>query len=125
MELGLQAADWLAVEIRSKKMKYTRKGAVQVEVEVTEDGDRKYKFTGGTATVTGENPFATSMTLIIILASVGGVLVIGILIAIFVLSRKRAARLGSSSRAAFDSFDSRLVRPRPRPKGMVDPTSRP
>ena len=105
-----QSADWLAVEIKGKKMKYTRKGSEQVEVEVTEDGDKKYKFTGGTATVTGENPFASSMALIIGLSVGGGVLfLIIVLFAIFV-AKQRAARSDfvPSSYPGSAGFDSRF-----------------
>ena len=92
-----QSADWLAVEIKGKKMKYTRKGSAQVEVEVTGDGDKKYKFTGGTVTYKDEDPFTGGPNgLVIGLAIGGGILLFGIIIAIYFLARKRAARLSDS-----------------------------
>jgi hypothetical protein len=95
------ATDWIAVEIQGKKLKYTRKGAKQVEVDVTSDGDKKYKFTGGTVTYTGEDPFASGMdhALVIGLAVGGGVLALILLIVGIVLLRKRA----SSAASMFDT----------------------
>jgi hypothetical protein len=88
-------ADWIAVEIQGKKLKYTRKGAKQVEVDVTSDGDKKYKFTGGTVTYTGEDPFESGMdrALVIGLAVGGGVLLalILLIVGLIVVRRKRAS----------------------------------
>ena len=103
-------ADWIAVEIQGKKLKYTRKGAKQVEVDVTSDGDKKYKFTGGTVTYTGEDPFASGMdhALVIGLAVGGGVLALILLIVGIVLLRKRASSAASMNILGSDntSFDA-------------------
>jgi hypothetical protein len=96
---GAGAVDWLAVEIKGKKMKYTRKGSAQVEVEVTGDGDKKYKFTGGTVTYKDEDPFTGGTNWLVIgLAISAGLLLflIGIIIAIYAAKKKRAVRMQTS-----------------------------
>jgi hypothetical protein len=102
------ATDWIAVEIQGKKLKYTRKGAKQVEVDVTSDGDKKYKFTGGTVTYTGEDPFPDATNWLVIGLSVGFGIPAVVLLIIFVawLIRRAKNKNGQSYEPIVISYGS-------------------
>jgi hypothetical protein len=100
------SSQWIQLEVKEQKLSYTAclgqcdatspKYEQKKDLEVKHDKDKKYKFEGGTVEYTEEDPFHKGNLALILGLSIGGsiLVIILVVIAVFVFTNRESVGKG-------------------------------